>query len=58
MSDQGRRYDSIELIFRNAGKVDEFADLNATNAQGNTPANVAKALRLVAECEEAERVTN
>lgn len=26
---QGRRYDSVELIFRTAGKVDEFADMVA-----------------------------
>jgi hypothetical protein len=29
MSDNpaGRKYDSVELIFRNAGKVDEFAEM-------------------------------
>lgn len=32
-NDQGRRYDSIELIFRSAGKVDEFADM----ASGRDP---------------------
>lgn len=33
---RGRRYDSIDLIFRNAGKVDEFAEL-ATARPGEKP---------------------
>jgi hypothetical protein len=44
-NDQGRRYDSIELIFRNAGKVDEFADL-AVKGNGKRPDPLARGRRI------------
>ena len=39
-NDQGRRYDSIELIFRNAGKVDEFIGLLVAKP-GERPADLS-----------------
>lgn len=45
-NDQGRRYDSIELIFRNAGKVDEFAELLACRPGEKTSDPRAKERRI------------
>ncbi len=38
-NERGRRYDSIDLIFRNAGKVDEFAEM-AARRPGEKPPDV------------------
>ena len=43
---QGRRYDSIELIFRNAGKVDEFAEMVASKPGQKKPDPMAREKRI------------
>jgi hypothetical protein len=45
-NDQGRRYDSIGLIFRNAGKVDEFAELAMYQPGEKPPDPRAKQTRI------------
>jgi hypothetical protein len=43
---QGRRYDSIELIFRNAGKVDEFVEMAASRPGQKRPDPMAREKRI------------
>lgn len=43
---QGKRYDSIDLIFRNAGKVDEFAERTSDRAGERRPDVNARRARI------------
>jgi hypothetical protein len=51
----GRRYDSIELIFRNAGKVDEFA---AITKPGDKPPDTQARLKRIANAQHQYRAGN
>jgi len=50
---QGRRYDSIDLIFRNAGKVDEFAERLLGNAGPTSEQHEKRIRQLKAKLEVA-----